>query len=403
MTSLVIEAAMERARQIAIGGDATTFENEVQSILSLDRLGEAPVRELRMLAVVAAARRADLEAVDETLASLSPLAPSDWATIHRWMLAAPDMQHETYSDFVRDTDRRMRSTGRIPPAKKWTPVLAALLIVSIVTLLVIGYRLANNDPSQRTHTLLSAVLRGETGTFLSTLPPQWQHSIDLALTELRSHDTAAEAADTLAAIDSLHAALSKAAASHYALHIARQLLSDHATPGDLAVVAQGILNFKDCPWLQVSQWGLPAAWEWKPSSDGERAYGSALRHMPLAVWLPGCVSPIWKLDPMTSPALHVRVTGRTDSTATVTVQVGFDPMSTPVMREQGCWLPQRLIERWPVLQAELAPERCTQQRAQEIQQSIARSIYGCAAWIDRLAGGSQEPAPTVSEVAWWVP
>ena len=72
MTTIALQTAIERARATALAGDAAAFTELRRGIATLDRDGEAPVRELHMLGVVAAARLADLPGVAQGLAALQP-------------------------------------------------------------------------------------------------------------------------------------------------------------------------------------------------------------------------------------------------------------------------------------------------------------------------------------------
>ena len=54
MTNIVIETAVQRARAIALSGAPDQFDEALEAVVTLDRGGEAPLRELRMLSVVAA-------------------------------------------------------------------------------------------------------------------------------------------------------------------------------------------------------------------------------------------------------------------------------------------------------------------------------------------------------------
>ena len=49
MTNIVIETAVQRARAVALSGAPDQFDEALEAVVTLDRGGEAPLRELRML------------------------------------------------------------------------------------------------------------------------------------------------------------------------------------------------------------------------------------------------------------------------------------------------------------------------------------------------------------------
>ena len=170
MTNIVIETAVQHARAVALSGAPDQFDQALEAVVTLDRGGDAPLRELRMLAVVAAARRADLTAVEAALQSVGALAPSDWKSLHQWLLAAPEMQHDAYAAFVRDLDRRMRRSTNRSPARRLTAALAVLLVASCLSLLVLAWRVSARDPADQTQSVITGMLDGQPSTVLAGMP-----------------------------------------------------------------------------------------------------------------------------------------------------------------------------------------------------------------------------------------
>jgi hypothetical protein len=403
LTSVALSTAIERARESALRGDPAAFTEHLRGIESLDRAGEAPSHDLRLLALVAAARRADLREVERTLEQAGSLPASEWDRVRRWLLAAPEMPLPAYAEFVRSLDRRMRKQVKVPPSRRWTPSLAIVLVGSLLSLMVLAWRLSPRSPSTSTALAMRAVLAGDPAITMEQLPSTWQDRCLEAARLLAGHDTSAASQATEAAVDAVIAALHAASGGRAANRIAETLLGPRASGSDLDRVALGLMVWKGSPWLRVSAWGDPATLEWTPTGDALLAWRAALRHMPLGLWLPGWFSPRWQCEPLRGETVTVLRNSGDNSRATLQIVVGGQEWNAATTRIDRCWPPDALIDQWESIQQRLDPSRCTAAQALACQQSMADALQGIAAWIQRMAAGAIEPAPSAQEVPWWVP
>ena len=405
MTNIVIETAVQRARAIALSGAPDQFDEALEAVVTLDRGGEAPLRELRMLSVIAAARRADLTAVDAALQSVGALAPSDWKSMHQWLLAAPEMQHDAYAAFVRDLDRRMRRSTNRSPARRLTSALAALLVASCLSLLVLAWRLSTRDPADQTQLAITGVLDGQPNALLAAIPGAWADELRSAarqLSQLPTDQLNAERDATTAAVASLTKSLQQAASCANASTVAERWIGPNATTSQLQRLAEGFKAMQDSPWLDVTRWH-DEGWSWSPDTEGQFAWRTLLRHAPLGVWMPGMFGVEWRCDARNTPTVFVHATARKGSIATLLVQAGANSWHTPLVRVGREWACGALVERWPTWQPSLEAAACTPVMARWLQASIAQTANALAAWTDRLAAGEDAPAPPVQDIGWWVP
>lgn len=363
------------------------------------------MRELRMLSVVAAARRADLSAVEGALRSVGALAPSDWKSLHQWLLAAPEMQHDAYAAFVRDLDRRMRRSTNRSPARRLTAALAVLLVASCLSLLVLAWRLSARDPADQTQSVITGVLDGQPETVLAAAPGAWADALRGAtrqLTLVSPDQLKAEREATSAAMAALANSLQQAAGSAHAATVAARWIGPDATTTQVQQLAAGVQAMRESPWLDVTRWNSEG-WSWSPDGAGQFFWRALLRHAPLGVWMPGMFGADWQCDPRTTPSVFVHATARSGPTATLLVQVGASSWHTPMARIGRDWASNALAERWPGWQPSLEPAACTPEMARKLQSSIAQTATSLATWTDRLAAGEDAPAPPVQDIAWWVP
>jgi hypothetical protein len=405
MTNIVIETAVQRARAIALSGAPDQFDEALEAVVTLDRGGEAPLRELRMLSVVAAARRADLTAVDAALRSVGALAPSDWKSLHQWLLAAPEMRHDAYAAFVRDLDRRMRRSTKRSPARRLTAALAVLLVASCLSLLVLAWRLSAHDPADQTQMAISGVLDGQPSTVLAAIPGAWADQLRGAtrqLSQVPPDQLKAEREATTAAMQALAKSLQQAASGANAATVAARWIGANATTAQLQQLAAGFKAMQDSPWLDVNRWH-GEGWSWSPDAAGQFAWRTLVRHAPLGVWMPGLFGADWQCDARTSPTVFVHATARNGPTATLLVQLGAKSWHTPMVRIGRDWASAAIAERWPTWQPSLEPAACTPDMARWLQASIAQTANALAAWTDRMAAGQDAPAPPVQDIGWWVP
>jgi|GEM_PF-2871602 len=405
MTSLVIEAAVERARTSALVGNAAEFNLAFQSVQTLDRDGEAPMHELRMLALVAAARLADLQGVETTLESLQPLSPSDWKRLRHWLVSAPEMQHANYIEFIRELDRRTRQSNRMSPMRRWTPALAIVLIAACVSLLLLSWRLSPTDPSDDTRQLIIAVLDGSPSEIVNMLPRDWESSLRKAVATLAQTDgTDMHAAHeaTNAAMLLLANALRTAAASPQATSIAERLVGPRATAEHLKLLAQGVELLRESPWLNISLWKDGDFWRWKPDTASVFALRTLLRHAPLSLWMPGLFSSEWRCDPRLEYSVFAHETARSGSSTTVRVQIGSNAWFVPTIRIGRRWASIGLDQMWPSWQQFLLPQACTASVAQQLQSDCAAVCASLSGWIDKLSIGADQASPEVKQIPWWV-
>lgn len=413
MTNVVIETAMQRARFAALVGPAPDFAQAMQAVLTLDRGGEASARELRMLALVAAARCADLTSVDLALRDLGPLAPSDWRILHQWLLAAPEMQHEAYASFVRALNRRIRPTMARSPMRRVTAGLALLLVASILSLLVLAWRLAPREPSDMSSTALEGLLAADPGVMLQAMPDAWATVLRDAVQDLSVAATAERVAterdasmaavnDLAKSVERMATAIERSASRTSTTDVACQVLGPDASVASLRRLATGLRTLGHGPWTDVRRWHDEGI-DWAPDPDAQYAARVILRHAPLGLWFPGLASADLRCDPDRVQRVFASTTSRADEMATVLVQVGSQSWHTPVTRVGRDWAPHALVERWAVWEPSLRPEACTPDTALQLQTSITRTASSLAAWIGRVADGEPQTAPPVSEIPWWVP
>ncbi|MEY2785678.1 MAG: hypothetical protein RL277_1888, partial [Planctomycetota bacterium] len=359
MTSIALSTALERAREAALVGDPASFTEHLRGIESLDRAGEAPTHELRMLALVAAARRADLHQVETLLEQAGTLPLSEWERVRRWLLAAPEMPIPAYAEFVRSLDRRIRKQTTIPAPRRWTPSLAIVLTGALLSLMVLAWRLSPRSPSQSNALAVRAVLAGDPGIVLEQLPSSWQEPCLQAGRLLAAHDSEAAWKSTEAAVDALIAGLHAASGSRSASRIAETLLGPRASRPDLDRVALGLMQWKAAPWLRVAAWGDPASLDWKPEGDALLAWRTALRHMPLGLWLPGWFSTQWQCEPLRGETVTVLRNSGDGARVTLQIVVGGHEWNAPATRVDRCWPPDALIDEWKAMQPRLDASQCT--------------------------------------------
>ena len=403
MTSISLATAIERARESALTGDPAAFPDHLRGVESLDRAGEAPAAELRMLSIVAAARRADLAEVDRVLAQVEPLSSPEWERIRRWLLAAPEMQFSAYAEFVRSLDRRMRRMVAIPPARRWTPSIVMVLLGALLSLGILAWRTSAIDPSETNQAAIDAVLLGDATELLDALPTAWRSRLLAARDPLAAQASPEATADVEKAILSLAEALRAAAASPAAARVAETLLGPRGTPAQLQSLAAGVTEWQHSPWLKLESWSRPDALAWRPSGDALLAWRTALRHMPLGLWLPGWFSAQWQCAPQQDERAMVLRTSGDPARITLQVLLGTQEWKTTATRVERSWLPEPLQERWRELNPRLDTAQCTAAQSQACQRALAESVRSVAAWIARLTADASEVSPAAAEVSWWVP
>jgi hypothetical protein len=403
MTPIALATAIERAREAALTGDASTFADHLRGIQALDRDGHAPSQQLHLLAIVAAARCADVGEVDRLLDRAGHLPASEWDRARRWLVGAPEMQLPAYVDFVRSLDRRMRNQVKIPAQRRHTPAIAMILAGSLASLAVLAWRLSPADAADSTRRAIESVLSANATALLEELPSNWRGELAVSGSALATHDTAASWKATEASIDALSKALLGASKAPTAVRIAERLIGPRADAAALERAAKGVGEWRACPWIRVSKWSDPDALAWTPSDDAAFAWRCALRHMPLGVWMPGWFSPSWQCEPLRIDPVAVTRSTSDGTRGTLLVLVGTRDWATPVALEGRRWPSTGVSQRWRELQPALAAERCTAAQAALMQQSMADQVSAVAAWIDRMASGQESPAPPAQEVPWWVP
>lgn len=403
MSAISLAMAVERARESALTGDAAAFEEHLRSVESLDRAGEAPTSELRMLAIVAAARRADLAEVDRLLAPIDPLPAHEWEQLRRWLLGAPEMQFEAYAAFVRSLDRRVRRKVSIPAARRWTPSIVMVLLGALLSLAILAWRTSAVDAAASNRQAMEAVLAGDAATLLDCVPSTWKARL-LAAKDLMAANASPEAtASVEKALTELSDALRAAAISPGATRVAETLLGPRATPEQLQNLAASVAEWQHSPWLKLESWSKPEALAWKPSGNAQLAWRTALRHMPLGLWLPGWFSTEWQHAPLQDEQVVVLRTSGDPSRITMQVLVGVREWKTTATRVERFWIPEALQDRWRDLDPRLDASRCTAAQSQACQQALAESLRSIAAWVARLTTNSSAIAPPTNEVPWWVP
>jgi len=401
--SIALRTAMERAREAALSGDAQAFPEHLRGIRSLDRSGVAPEQELRLLSIVAAARRADMTAVDAELAAAGSLPNHEWDRVRRWLIAAPEMSIPAYATFVRTLDQRMRQQVKLPPSRRWTPSIVIVLLGALLSLGVLAWRLGAVDGATSNASMIEAVISGRPDALLENCPSAWRADLLEAGRLLAMHDTSSAWGATEAAIDALAKSLRNAAASPAAGRVAETLLGPRATAQDLDKVANGVIGWRDSPWLRVGAWSDRATWSWSPSGDARMAWRGALRHMPLGLWMPGLFSVQWRCETLRDESITVVRTSGDNARISMQAVVGTRNWTIPASRVGRLWIADPLIAQWPGVSATLSPDGCTAARAAACQQSITDALRAVTAWIDRLSTGAIDPAPSIAEVPWWVP
>jgi hypothetical protein len=377
--------------------------DHLRGVESLDRTGEASAAELRMLSIVAAARRADLAEVDRVLAQVEPLSGPEWEHLRRWLLAAPEMQFSAYAEFVRSLDRRMRRRVSVPPARRWTPSIVMILLGALLSLGILAWRTSALDPSATNQAAIDAVLRGDATELLGALPSAWRSRLRAARDSLAAQASTEATADVEKAILALADALRAAASSPAAARVAETLIGPRGTPAQLQSLAAGVTEWQHSPWLKLETWSRPDALAWKPSGDALLAWRTALRHMPLGLWLPGWFSAQWQCAPQQDERAMVLRTSGDPARITLQVLLGNREWKTTATRVERFWLPEGLQERWRELNPRLDAARCTAAQSQACQRALAESIRPVAAWIARLTANASEVSPAAAELPWWVP
>jgi hypothetical protein len=142
---------------------------------------------------------------------------------------------------------------------------------------------------------------------------------------------------------------------------------------------------------------------WKPSGNAQLAWRTALRHMPLGLWLPGWFSTEWQHAPLQDEQVVVLRTSGDPSRITMQVLVGVREWKTTATRVERFWIPEALQDRWRDLDPRLDASRCTAAQSLACQQALAESLRSIAAWVARLTTNSSAIAPPTNEVPWWVP
>lgn len=402
MTSIALQTAIERARVAALSGDPATFAELRRGILSLDRDSTAPVRELRMLGVVAAARLADVGAVETGLAALDPIGPRERSTLRAWLLAAPELELPAYAEFVQSLDRRMRQDMAAPPARRWTPALVIVLGGALLSLLLLGWRLTPASPDRAARDAIMAVLDGDATALADALPASWRGQVRQATGALAMHADPTLARETQAAVEQLAAAIEAAARGPAADAVARTLVGPRADGAMLARLAAGVRAINESGWLDPSAWAS-RAWSWRPEGDALLAHRTLLRHLPLGIWATGWFSAGWRCDPLGTQDVAVHPTASAPDQATVVVHVGLDSWPATLARRDRTWVPRSLLERWAAWQEALDPERCTPERTQSLQRSIIASLRAIAEWVGKAGTPAGSSAPASPEVPWWLP
>jgi len=343
--------------------------------------------------------------VEAALQSVGALAPSDWKSLHQWLLAAPEMQHDAYAAFVRDLDRRMRRSTNRSPARRLTAALAVLLVASCLSLLVLAWRLSARDPADQTQLAITGVLEGQPNTVLAAMPGAWADQLRVAVRQLSlvpPDQLKAEREATATAVAALAKSLQQAATGANAATVAARWIGPNATVAQLQQLAAGFKAMQDSPWLDVTRWNGDG-WPWSPDAAGQFAWRTLLRHAPLGVWMPGLFGADWQCDARATPTVFVHATARSGPTATLLVQVGANSWHTPMVRIGRDWASGAIAERWPTWQPSLEPAACTPDIARWLQSSMAQTAASLAAWTDRMAAGQDAPAPPVQDIGWWVP
>lgn len=402
MTTIALQTAIERARATALAGDAATFVELRRGIATLDRDGSAPERELRMLGIVAAARLADLHAVERGIAELQPIGPREWETLRGWLLGAPELALPAYEAFVQSLDRRLRQTVRVPPSRRWTPALAIVLAGALLSLLLLGWRLTPAAPDRASREAILAVLLGDAAGAVDTLPGSWGDELREAARLLAAHGDPALLDATHAALALLATTLEGASSAPAAARLAERLIGPRADASHLRRLASGVRAIDASPWVEPAKWAKEA-WAWRPTDDALFAHRTLLRHLPLGVWFGGWFSTNWRCDPLGTQDVAVHATATDAQQATVVVQIGMDGWPATLARRERTWVPRALLEHWGAWRPGLAPDRCTAERTHAMQQSIVDAARTLEAWVRAAAADAATPPPPALQLPWWVP
>lgn len=403
MSDFTLEAAMERARRAALAGQTTAFDVELQAIRTLDRDGTAPMRELRMLELVVRARQADLTAVDGILDALGSLAPSEWHRVHGWLVGAPEMEHESFAEFVRSLDRRLRRRSRLPGARRLTPVLAIALAASATALLLMAWRFTPLPPEETNLQVIEGVLTGRCESVEDGLPAAWVDRLTQVRTAIAPHASPEMATKATASLDALAKALSEACTAPAAGALSRQLIGPLAQPSDLRRLAEGVRGWRESPWIALSAWGDGRALAWSPSGEALFAWRTLLRHVPLAAWLPGWFGGDFRVDPLQDPGVRVRGVAKDETTRAMKVEAGTVSWPVTARRVGRHWVPSAMVDRWIGWQADLDPSRCNAAVTRQDEERLVAGLDAVTAWIQSWSQGAGTPAPARAELPWWVP
>lgn len=403
MSDFTLEAGLERARRAALAGQASAFDAELQAIQTLDRDGSAPMRELRLLELVARARQADLAAVDRVLASLQSLAPSEWRRVHGWLVGAPEMEHEAFADFVRSLDRRLRQRSLGPGARRLTPALAIALAASAAALALLAWRITPLPAEDTNRQAIESVLAGQSKDMESAMPDIWTRRLAETRLAIAAQASPEMAAKTTAAVEALAKALSDAASSPAAGSLARQLMGPLASPNDLTRLAEGVRGWCESPWLSASAWGDGRAMAWSPGGESLLAWRTLLRHAPLTAWLPGWFGGDFRVDPLQDPGVRVRGVAKDQDTRALQVQAGTASWPLTTRRVGRHWVPSGMVDRWTAWQADVDPARWDATRTRNLEERLVAGIEAFTRWIQAWSQGQGTPSPALTDLPWWVP
>jgi len=403
MSRLALEAAIERARREATTGDATRFHVELQAIQTLDRAGQAPTTELRMLELVARARQADTASVDRLLDAMRPIAPSDWRQIRAWLVGAPEMEQPLYADFVRNLDRLVRLRTSPMTASRLTPILGTILVCSAITLAILSWRLSPVPPEDSASAVIRAVLEGDAAEFLDAMPAEWRATVLSAGRALAAGSSEVADSQARASIDELSAALTEASRSTGALPLARQLLGPAGSVADLRRLAEGVKLWGESPWLRMTAWGDGTAVAWRPAGEATLVWRTLLRHAPLGSWLPGWFGVDWRAEALSIPPTTVRLTASDEASRTLDAQVGSASWAITAVPVGHRWIPQAMTIEWPRWRVSLEDITKDLQSSADAEESLIASIDATTSWVRAWSDGETPPAPDDSVLPWWVP
>jgi hypothetical protein len=311
-------------------------------------------------------------------------------------------------DEVREL-RRVRALAGSPSSAngidpRGTSLDAVLVLLgALLSLGILAWRTSAVDAAASNRQAIEAVLAGDAARLLECVPSAWESRLLAAKDLLAQHASAEANAAIERALAELSAALRTAAASPAAARVAETLMGPRATPEQLQNLAASVAEWQHSPWLKLESWSKPEALAWKPSGDAQLAWRTALRHMPVGLWLPGWFSAEWQRAPLQDEQVVVMRTSGDSSRVTLQVLVGVREWKTTATRVQRHWIPEGLQDRWRDLDPRLDASRCTAVQSQACQQALADSLRSIAAWITRLTTDASAIAPPTIEVPWWVP